>query len=167
MKSIIVAYAKNLVIGRSNDLPWHIPEDLKRFKQLTTGHTVIMGRNTYLSILARLGHGLPERRNIVISDIPDIIDSGVEIAESLDDALKMSEDGDPAQEIFIIGGARVYADSMAAGVADRIYATEIDKEIAGDVYFPKIDKNEWHETRRKDHQDNSYKYSFVTFERRK
>ena len=163
MTSIFVAYSKNRVIGRNNDLPWYIPEDLKRFKKLTTGHTVIMGRNTYVSIINRLGQPLPGRRNIVISSSLQK-SQGVEVARSLEEALGLAR---TVEEVFIIGGERVYRDSLEAGVVDKIYATEIDQTIDGDVFFPAINKKDWHETSRQKHQDENYKYSFVVLEHQK
>lgn len=166
MISIFVAYSKNRVIGRANDLPWYIPADLKRFKDLTMGRTVIMGKNTYKSIVDRLGHALPGRRNIVISTGLVSAPGGFELVRSLEYALKTAKTG-KSQQIFIIGGERVYRDSLQSNIVDRIYATEIDKIIKGDVYFPVIDKKDWQETSRQDDQDENYRYSFVTLERRK
>jgi len=162
MICIFVAYSKNCVIGKSNDLPWYLPEDLKRFKELTSGHSVIMGKNTYNSIVNRLGHALPNRRNIVISSslAPG---SDFELARSFEEALDMSQ-GD--KKVFIIGGERVFKDALDAGVVDRIYATEIDKVIDGDVYFPQIDKSQWKEIENTRHQNDDFKYSFVTLERK-
>jgi len=166
MISIFVAYSKNRVIGKANDLPWYIPEDLKRFKQLTTGHTVIMGKNTYQSIVARLGHALPKRRNVVISTSLSS-SPGFKVVRSLDEALNAAQASGPNEEIFIIGGERVYRDSLQAAVVDRIYATEIDKAIDGDVFFPPIDEKAWREVSRDNHKSKNYDFSFVVLERKK
>ena len=166
MISIFVAYSKNRVIGKANDLPWYIPADLKRFKELTTGHTVIMGKNTCQSIVSRLGHALPNRRNIVISTSLKNAPKGFKVTRSLEEALQAAKK-DKTQESFFIGGERVYHDSLQAGIIDRIYATEIDKVIEGDVYFPKINKSEWQEVNRENHHNDNYKYSFVVLERKK
>src|SRR5258708_38305043 len=104
MIGLVVASAQNGVIGRNNDLPWHIPSDLKHFKQLTTGHTVIMGANTYRSIYKRLQGPLPNRRNIVISREDNTLPAGFELAHSIDDALKLAAEA----EVYVIGGAQLY-----------------------------------------------------------
>jgi dihydrofolate reductase len=135
MISIIVAIAENYAIGKNNDLLWHIPEDLKRFKKLTTGHAVIMGKKTYESLPRR---PLPNRVNIVISDNPnDHFDQCV-MAWSIEDALSKS---DPADENFIIGGASVYRQFLP--FSDRLYITWVHKSFDGDVFFPEIDFSEW------------------------
>ncbi len=139
MISIIVAIAKNNVIGSRNDLPWYLPEDLKRFKQITTGHTIIMGRKTYESIIARLGKPLPNRINIVITSHPeDISAAGVAAFKSLGEALQAHHDD---AQIFVIGGARMFAEALP--IADTLYVTHIDKEYPGDVFFPEVDWQQW------------------------
>ncbi|MDO8591904.1 MAG: dihydrofolate reductase [bacterium] len=167
MISILVAYSNNRVIGKANDLPWHIPADLKRFKGLTTGHTVIMGRKTYQSIVVHLGHALPDRRNIVISNSLNDPPNDIEVAHSLEEAIEMTKGDKTSQDIFIVGGERVFRDALQADIVDKIYATEIDKDVDGDVYFPSIDKTQWRETSRENHQDGNYKYSFVLMEHQK
>jgi dihydrofolate reductase len=135
MISIIVAIAENHAIGKNNDLLWHIPEDLKRFKRLTTGHTVIMGKKTYASLPRK---PLPNRVNIVITDDPgDLFDQCV-MAWSVEDALNKS---DPSDENFIIGGASVYRQFLP--FSDRLYITWVHKSFDGDVFFPEIDFSEW------------------------
>jgi dihydrofolate reductase len=133
MISIIAAVSKNGVIGVDNKLPWDLPEDLKRFKELTTGNVVIMGRKTYESI----GKPLPNRINIVVTRDKDFFVSGVLTANSLDSAL-LKAGGN--KDIFIIGGGEIYKQSM--GFADKLYITEVDMEVEGDTTFPTI-SDQW------------------------
>ncbi len=162
MISLVVAYAKNGVIGRDNELPWYIPDDLKRFKQLTTNKTVVMGRNTYESIVRRLGKPLPNRRNIVVSgSLKGPID-GIEIAPSLEAALKLAEDD---EEIVLIGGQRIFEEAIDKDLAKRIYATEIDADIEGDTYFPDLNPAHWQVKSTEDGASPDYKYKFVLYER--
>ena len=158
ISSIIAAVAKNNVIGNKNDLPWYLPEDLKRFKELTTEHTVVMGRKTYESIIARLGKPLPNRKNIVITTNQNYkVPEGVIVASSLDDALSKANDLD----IFIIGGAQIFNDAVSK--VDTLYITEIKKDYEGDTYFPEILQGEWDKTLEKDTPD----YAFVTYRRKR
>ncbi len=136
MLSIIVAKARNNVIGKNNSLIWHLPEDLKRFKELTTGHTIIMGRKTFES----LGRILPNRKHVILcNDMKmDIEDERVEILSDismLDKYIKSDE------ENFVIGGATIYR--LLMPYANKMYITEIDQEFEGDVSFPEINKEEW------------------------
>ena len=135
MISIIVAIAENNAIGKDNDLLWHIPSDLKRFKKITSGHTVIMGRRTFESLPRR---PLPNRRNIVITDIRDEMFEGCEMAYSIDEALAKCES---PEENFVIGGASVYRQFLR--YADRLYLTLVKKSYDGDVFFPEIDFSQW------------------------
>jgi dihydrofolate reductase len=135
MISIIVAIAENMAIGKNNDLLWHIPADLKRFKQITSGHPVIMGKRTWESLPRR---PLPNRRNIVITDIAGEKIDGCEMAYSIDEAISMSN---PADENFIIGGASVYRQFLPH--AHRLYLTRVHKSFDGDVFFPEIAFSEW------------------------
>ena len=157
--SAVVATAINNAIGKNNQLLWHLPSDLKHFKQITSGHTVIMGRKTYDSI----GKPLPNRRNIVITrqtiQIP-----GCEVASSVKAALAVCAD---EQEVFIIGGAEIY--KLALPLTDRIYLTIVKKEFEADAFFPELNHAEWSETSIEEHQadeKNSIPYSFITLERR-
>jgi dihydrofolate reductase len=154
MINIIVAYDKNLAIGKDNTLVWRQSADLKRFKELTTGHTVVMGRKTYESI----GRPLPNRRNIVITR-QDIKIDGVEIINSIEDIKNIKED------IFIIGGGEIYKSCLI--LADRVYATEIDCEIEADTWFPKIENNWVEESREQGVSDskNEYNYIFINYVR--
>lgn len=138
MVSIIVAVAQNGTIGDKNALLWHISEDMRFFKRTTSGHPVIMGRKTYDS----LGRPLPNRTNVVISRTAKHIE-GCQIARSLEEAIAMF----PAEEeIFIIGGAQIYA--LALEVADRIYLTRVEHDYEGDTSFPKWDESKWQLTQR-------------------
>lgn len=162
MISAIVAVAKNGVIGKSNGLPWYLPADLKHFSQLTTGHAVIVGQTTFESIVARLGHGLPNRLNIVLTrDESFTTDYGL-VALSLDRALELAGD----QAVFVIGGAQIYA--LTADRIQRWYLTEVDAEVDGDVMLKGFDRTALKEISRELHQaddKNPYNYSFVTYER--
>jgi len=135
MISIIVAIAQNYAIGKNNDLLWHIPDDLKRFKRLTSGHTVIMGKKTYESLPRR---PLPNRVNIVITDNPEDHFDQCTMACSIEDALSKSNSSD---ENFIIGGASIYSQFLP--YSDRLYITWVHKAFDGDVFFPEIDFSEW------------------------
>lgn len=163
MTSLVVAYAKNRVIGRDNDLPWYIPDDLKHFKQLTTSKTVVMGRNTYESIVKRLGKPLPNRRNIVVSGSLKGPVDGVEITPSLEAALNLAKND---QETVFIGGQRIFDEAIEKNLVDRIYATEIDAEIDGDRFFPALDMSQWTAFDRENHEHQGLAYSFITLERK-
>lgn len=133
--SIIVAIAKNYAIGKNNQLLWHISEDMKWFKKTTSGHTVIMGKNTYYSLPLR---PLPKRRNIVISDIKGEIIEGCEMAYSLQEAIDLA---DTDKENFIIGGASIYRQFFP--VVQKLYITWVYSDFEADVFFPEINLNEW------------------------
>ena len=151
MINVIVAYDKNLAIGKDNTLVWRQSADLKRFKELTTGNTVVMGRKTFESI----GKPLPNRRNIVITR-QDIEIEGVEIIKSIEEIKNIEED------IFIIGGGEIYKSCLI--FADRIFATEIDCEIESDTWFVDVDMSEWVVESKSDHKSdekNQYDYSFI------
>jgi dihydrofolate reductase len=154
MLSLIVAVAENGVIGRDNALPWHISEDLRYFKQVTSGKTVIMGRKTYQSI----GRPLPNRTNIVITRDSGFTAEGVLIAHSLDEAL-----GKAGDEAVVIGGSSLFEEALAR--ADRFYLTEIHRAYEGDVHFPAWNKSAWHEAARR-LVPGDPDISFVTYERR-
>ena len=139
-------------------MPWHLSEDLKRFRQLTMGHHIVMGRKTWESI----GRLLPGRRHVIVSRQPGFSVAGATVVDSLDAAIgACAGDG----EIFVIGGAEIYR--LALPLADRIYATEIDGIFEGDTFFPHLDMAMWKETPREVRRDEntSMRYSFVTFDR--
>lgn len=158
MLSLIVAAAQNGAIGKDNQLLWHLPADLRHFKALTSGHTVIMGRKTYDSI----GKPLPNRRNIVITRSLHPI-SGTEISSSLPAALSLcADDG----EVFVIGGGEIYREALP--LADRIYYTRVQASPPADVFFPPIDPELWKETAHEEHAadaKNPLAYTFITFEK--
>ena len=156
MIAIIAAVAKNNVIGVKNDLPWHLPEDLKRFKELTLGNVVVMGRKTYDSIIGRLKKPLPGRTSVVISTQELQLPPGVELYHNLTDALASHK----GQDIFIIGGAQIFNQSL--NLADTLYITQVDKDVEGDAFFPKIDENFW----KKGQEEKFDGYSFVTYKRK-
>ena len=161
MISIIAAVAKNGVIGQDNRLIWHIPEDLRRFKALTTGHPVVMGRKTFES----LGRPLPARINVVISRSQDYQAQCAMVVHSLPDALALFN---PGMETFIIGGAEIYAQALP--LADRLYLTEIDADYEGDTVFPAWDSSEWdliEETGHPRGKDFEHPFSFLVYERKK
>ena len=162
MLSIIVAKAKNNVIGKDNSLIWHLPEDLKRFKQITTGHTIIMGRKTFES----LGRVLPNRHHVVLcNDMEmDINDENVEVLKDISMLDKYIAE---EKENFVIGGATMY--KLLMPYCTKMYITEIDKDFEGDVSFPEIDKNIWKEiSREKGPEDgvNDFDYDYVTYEKK-
>lgn len=132
--SIIVAVAKNNVIGINNTLPWHLPEDLKRFRALTTGHHIIMGRKTYES----LGRLLPNRTTVIVTRNPNYVIEGALIAHSLKQAIYLCQSD---EEVFLIGGAEMYVEAL--NVADKLYITEINLTPIGDALFPDFDKSDW------------------------
>jgi len=151
--------AANRVIGRNNALPWHLPADLKRFKTLTTGHPVVMGRKTYESI----GKPLPGRRNLVISRNAGYRAPGCEVVHSLNAALAACRG---ASDIFIIGGAELYRESLPR--AQRLEFTEIHAEFEGDAIFPGFSPAQWHEAGREIHGTEAgspFRYDFVRYER--
>ncbi|MEG1670387.1 MAG: dihydrofolate reductase [Mucinivorans sp.] len=153
MISIIVAIATNGVIGCHNRLIWHISEDLKRFKSLTMGHPIVMGRKTFASI----GRALPGRQNIVISRDKALKIDGVDVVASMEEAIKIaSTDG----EIFIIGGGEIY--HLALPLASKLYVTQVKQSPQGDTFFPEIDENEWLETHREEHEG----FAFIDYSRR-
>jgi dihydrofolate reductase len=158
--SIIVAIAQNFAIGKNNDLLFHLPNDLKRFKQITTGHPVIMGRNTLLSLPKG---ALPNRRNIVISDIPEEKFERCEMVTSIEAAAAAVKD---ETEAFIIGGGMIYRQFFP--LAGKLYLTLVHRDFDADVYFPEIDYTEWEELSREDHSDekNGFDYSYLNLKRK-
>ena len=161
MLSIIVAKAKNNIIGKDNQLIWHLPEDLKRFKEITTGHTIIMGRKTCES----LGRVLPGRKHIVFSQNPDfkVNDENVEVVHSM---LQIQEYIESEEETFVIGGAMIYG--LLMPYVTKMYITQINQDFEGDVFFPKIDEEKWEIIdRQKGIQDENNKldYEYITYKR--
>jgi len=159
---VVYARAKNGVIGRGGVLPWRIPEDARRFRELTTGHPVVMGRRTWDSLPDRF-RPLPGRRNLVVTRSPGWHADGAEGAASLGDALGLAAD---APEVFVIGGAEIYA--AALPLADELRMTEIDADVEGDTFFPPYDAAEFEETSRERLvSETGIPFSFVTYVRRR
>ena len=162
--SIIAAMDKNRLIGKGGALPWHIPEDLKRFKKITTGHPIIMGRKTFESI----GRALPQRKNIIITRDKNFKSpSETIVANSIDEALVSTKDDD---EVFIIGGGELFQQILPQ--VDKMYLTFIEYEFAHNgqnTYFPSIDFNAWDEIKREvveKNEQNPFKYTFVIYKKR-
>ena len=161
MITLIAAASENNVIGRNQDLPWELPDDLRRFRKRTRGCPVIMGRKNYESIAARIGGPLPKRRNIVVTHQSDLSYEGCDMAASVDEAIAIAKEDD-AEEIFVIGGGQIYA--AALSLADRIDLTRVHADIEGDVFFPEIDFDEWVELAREKHlEDEEHAYAFTHF----
>jgi len=160
MIKLIVAKASNNVIGDKNNLIWHLPNDLKHFKNLTTGHPIIMGRKTYES----LGRPLPNRTNIIITRDQNFIDDQIIITHSLEQALAKANE--IQEDVFVIGGGEIYKQAME--YVDVIYLTEVHHEFNGDTYFPEIDEESFEEVERVHHmkdEKHPYSYSFITYKR--
>lgn len=163
MLSIIVAKAKNNIIGKDNKLLWNLPEDLKRFKKLTTGHVIIMGRKTFESI----GRVLPNRKHIIFSQNTGLKydDENVEVVHSM---LEIKEYIDNDEENFVIGGAMIY--NLLMPHVSKMYVTEIDKEFEGDAFFPKINEDIWEvveEEKGLVDENSNLNFSYVTYQRKK
>jgi dihydrofolate reductase len=159
MLSLIVAMAENRVIGRDNALPWRLPNDLKYFRRVTTGHPIVMGRKNHESI----GRALPGRTNIVITRSPTYLAPDCVVAHSVEAALAAAGD-DP--EVFVIGGAEIYAQTLA--LAQRVYLTLVHADVEGTTLFPEVDWSAWREAGRVRHEadaEHRYAYSFVTLDR--
>ncbi|OZI71727.1 dihydrofolate reductase [Bordetella genomosp. 12] len=153
---LVVAYARNRVIGRDNTLPWRLPGDLAHFKRTTLGHPIVMGRNTWES----LGRPLPGRQNIVISRNPDYRAEGALVVPDLQAALDAAQ----ADDVYVIGGAQIY--TQALPLARRIVATEIQADVDGDAWFPLLPGHAWKETSRDPQpEENGYRYDFVVYDR--
>lgn len=157
--AIIVAIAANGVFGKDNTLPWRLPDDLKRFRRLTTGHTVVMGRRTWQS----LQRALPDRQNIIVSHDPAFVAEGADVAHSLDAAIALARLPAP---VFVIGGASLIGEALA--IASTFHLTEIHADFPGDVHFPQWDRARWREVAREDHAASGTlpAHSFVTLVRR-
>lgn len=160
MVTIVVAMGKNHGIGKENQLLWHLPKDLKHFKELTSGHPIIMGRKTYESI----GKPLPNRTNIVISRKQDWFQEGILIVGSIKEAVKFAQKID--ENVFIIGGGNIYEQTL--DFTDRIEVTMVDATLEADTFFPKIDENIWIKTDEIHHEkdeQHAFDFTFQTYER--
>lgn len=155
--SMVLARARNGVIGADNALPWHLPGDLNYFKRVTMGHPVVMGRKTYDSI----GRLLPGRKNVIVTRQKHFAVPGAVVVHSPEQALQATAD---AGEVFVIGGAELFTAFMDR--TERLYLTEIERDYPGDVYFPDIDPALWTELSRESHEEQGLRYHFVVYERR-
>ena len=156
MIKIIVAISKNRVIGDSNKLIWNLPSDLKRFKEITTGHPIVMGRKTFESI----GRPLPNRRNIIITRDEEYEVEGCEVVNSIEESLLLT-----GNDCFIIGGGEIYKQTLH--IAEQIYMTIVDEEFLGDTQFPEL-TNSWYVSKKEDFlsdDKNPYNYSFIFYEK--
>ena len=152
IRSIVVAVARNGVIGRDNRLPWKLPKDLAYFKRVTMGHPVVMGRRTWQSI----GKALPGRLNIVVTRNPSLEAPGATVVASLDEAWKAAGD---AAEVSVIGGTSIFREALP--IADRIHLTEVEADVEGDTFFPEFDRGEWVEQEVERHPaDERHEYPF-------
>ena len=162
MVTIIAAIAKNNELGKDNDLIWHLPADLKRFKKITTGNTMIMGRKTFESI----GKPLPNRTSIIVTRNKDYYKDGCLIAHSLEEAIEMANKEE--KEVFVIGGEQIYRLALENNLVDALDLTLVHETFEADAYFPEIDSNIWKEVSREDFtpdEKNNHNYSFVRFEK--
>lgn len=161
MISFIVAMDKNNVIGYQNKLPWHIPNDLRFFKETTMGHTIVMGRKTFESI----GRVLPKRKHIVLTTSKKSFPEGVEVVSNIEEIIQLSKKSE--EELFVIGGGVIFKQMLY--YADRLYVTVIDESFPGDVYFPEISMDDWIETSKEKgvkNEANPYDYYFIQYDRK-
>lgn len=159
MISLIAAMDKNNVIGYENDMPWSLPNDLKYFKEVTSNHTIIMGRKTYESI----GRPLPNRRNIILSRSGYQTEDNVDVISSIEDIKALGK----KEDVFVIGGGMIY--EQVIPYADRLYITCIDADLKGDTYFPQFSETEWEVIDVKDgiqNELNEYKHTFYVYSRK-
>lgn len=164
MISIIVAKSSNGVIGKGGDLPWKLSDDLKHFAKLTKGHTVIMGRKTYESIVGRLGHALPERRNIVITKQVDFQAPDCTVVRSVKEVMEILRMNDTA---FVIGGGEIYSQFLP--LVSRLYITEVSTVCDGDTFFPMITQSDWEIVYSEHHtknERNSFDFTFLELVRK-
>ena len=143
MISLIVACAKNNVIGNKGRIPWDLPEDRQRFKKLTLGSVVIMGRRTFEEIFEKFGRGLPERETIVVSKNHDFTGEQLCTARSLEEAISFAKKQFPQKDIFICGGESIYKEAIAKKLVEKMYITKVDLEPEGDTFFPQFDESEF------------------------
>jgi len=161
MITIIAAIGNNNELGKGNDLIWYLPADLKRFKKRTTGHPIIMGRNTFESI----GKPLPNRRTIIITRNTSYQKEGCEVVHSLEDAIDLIASQEDA---FIIGGAQIYKEAMEKNVVDQLDITKVHQDFDADVFFPAIDSMVWEEVSRENFspdEKNLFTYSFINYKK--
>ena len=161
MITIIAAIGLNNELGKDNDLIWHLPADLRRFKKVTSGHTIVMGRKTFESI----GKPLPNRRSILITRNTSYHKDGCEIVHSLEDAIKLIQDQEHA---LIIGGAQIYKEAIDKKLVDQLDITKVHQNFDADVFFPTLDSTSWKEVSEETFlpdEKNQYTYSFLSYKR--
>lgn len=165
--SLIVAVSENNVIGKDNDLVWHLPKDLQFFKTTTKGHFVIMGRRNFDSIPEKY-RPLPNRTNVIVTRQKDYTTDGCLITHSIEQAIELAKSaGD--KEPFIIGGGQIYKQALENNLIDRIYLTRVHNEFEGDTFFPKLSSEKWKEVKKENHtadERHSSSFSFITLEKR-
>ena len=162
MVTIIAAIANNNALGKDNDLIWHLPADLKRFKKVTSGHHILMGRNTFESI----GKPLPNRTTVIITRNKDYKAAGCIVVDSIEKAIEVAK---ADEHIFIIGGAQVYKQTIAANLVDQLDITQVHHSFDADVYFPEIDSDIWKEVAREEFkadEKNKYDFSFISYKKK-
>jgi len=162
--SLIAAVAQNRVIGKNNDLPWHLPDDMRYFMQTTKGHYVIMGRKNYQSLPPKF-RPLPDRTNLVVTKQKNFEAPGCTVIDSIEQGIDIARSNNE-QELFIIGGAEIY--TLGLPYAHRLYLTEIQGSPEGDVRFPEFNRTEWKEASRKHHpadEKHSYAFDYVLYEK--
>jgi dihydrofolate reductase len=162
MVTIIAAIANNNALGKDNDLIWHLPADLKRFKKVTSGHHILMGRNTFESI----GKPLPNRTTVIITRNKNYKQEGCIVVDSIEKAIDVAKND---EEIFIIGGAQIYKQTITSNLVDQLDITQVHHSFDADVYFPEIDSDIWKEVAREDFnadEKNKYDFSFITYKKR-
>ncbi len=162
--SIIAAVGENHVIGARGKIPWHLPADFKRFKELTMGHPIIMGNKTFESI----GKPLPGRTNIVLAQDPNYAADGCLVAHALDEALALAKNAEGGDEVFVCGGGQVYA--LTLPLANILYLTKVHGAFEGDTFFPKFNEGDWMLTSSEEHkkdEKNPFDFTFLTYQRKK
>lgn len=162
MITIIAAIGNQNELGKDNDLIWHLPADLKRFKKVTSGNYIIMGRNTYESI----GRPLPNRTTVIITRNKTYQQEGCVVVHSIEEALEVSKE---QEQVFIIGGAKIYEQCMAKDLVDRLDITQVHAKFEADVFFPEIDPNIWEVVAKEDHkadEKNQFDYSFLSYQKK-
>ena len=162
MVTIIAAIANNNALGKDNDLIWHLPADLKRFKKVTSGHHILMGRNTFESI----GKPLPNRTTVIITRNKNYKQEGCIVVDSIEKAIDVAKND---EQIFIIGGAQIYKQTIASNLVDQLDITQVHHSFDADVYFPEIDSDIWKEVAREEFkadEKNKYDLSFISYKKK-
>lgn len=161
--TIIAAIAANNALGKDNDLIWHLPADLKRFKKVTSGHHILMGRKTYESI----GKPLPNRTTVIITRNKDYKAAGCIVVDSIEKAIAVAQED---AQVFIIGGAQIYQQAMSSNLVDQLDITQVHHAFEADVYFPEIDTTDWIQLSNEDFKaddKNKYDFSFVSYKKKR